>query len=60
MAATVVPIFEVGDYDAQITRAVELLTSGGIVVLPTETVYARRRATRSAAGGGAPERDPRR
>ena len=39
MAATVVPIFEVGNYDAQITRAVELLTSGGIVVLPTETVY---------------------
>jgi protein-tyrosine phosphatase len=39
MGATVVSIFEVGDYDAQITRAVELLTSGGIVVLPTETVY---------------------
>lgn len=39
MAATVVPIFEVGDYDARITRGVELLTSGGVVVLPTETVY---------------------
>jgi len=39
MAAPVVPIFDVGDYDAHITRAVELLQSGGVVVLPTETVY---------------------
>lgn len=39
MTAPVVPIFEVGDYDAQVTRAVELLKSGGVVVLPTETVY---------------------
>ncbi len=39
MAAPVVPIFEIGDYDGQVTRAVELLGSGGVVVLPTETVY---------------------
>lgn len=39
MAASIVPIFEIGDYDAQITRAVEVLQQGGIVVLPTETVY---------------------
>ena len=39
MPAPVVPIFDVGDYDAHITRAVEHLQSGGVVVLPTETVY---------------------
>lgn len=39
MAAPVVPIFDVGDYDAQIDKAVGLLHNGGIVVLPTETVY---------------------
>ncbi|MGB7160022.1 MAG: Sua5/YciO/YrdC/YwlC family protein [Tepidisphaeraceae bacterium] len=39
MAAPLVPIFEVGDYDAQIARAVEVLNAGGVVVLPTETVY---------------------
>jgi protein-tyrosine phosphatase len=39
MAATVVNIFEVGDYDAQIARACERLQAGGLVVLPTETVY---------------------
>jgi L-threonylcarbamoyladenylate synthase len=63
MAAPVVPIFDVGDYDAQITRAVELLSSGGVVVLPTETVYgaagrldqpqavARLRAIRGGSAG---------
>lgn len=35
----VVPIFESGDYDAQVSRAAELLSSGGVVLLPTETIY---------------------
>jgi protein-tyrosine phosphatase len=39
MAAPVVNIFEVGDYDAQIGRARAQLQAGGLVVLPTETVY---------------------
>jgi tRNA threonylcarbamoyl adenosine modification protein (Sua5/YciO/YrdC/YwlC family) len=39
MATPLVDIFEVGDYDAHIARAVELLGNGGVVVLPTETVY---------------------
>src|SRR5687768_11869811 len=63
MAAPVVPIFEVGDYDAPISKAVELLREGGVVVLPTETVYgaaavlghhkamARLKAIRDGANG---------
>src|SRR5436305_1924101 len=39
MAVPVISIFEVGDYDQQIGRAVSLLRDGGVVVLPTETVY---------------------
>ncbi|CAA9376068.1 MAG: Low molecular weight protein tyrosine phosphatase [uncultured Phycisphaerae bacterium] len=39
MPSPVVNIFEVGDYDAQVARARGLLHSGGLVVLPTETVY---------------------
>jgi len=39
MGAEVVQIFDVGDYDEQIHRAAAVLKSGGIVVLPTETVY---------------------
>jgi L-threonylcarbamoyladenylate synthase len=39
MGAPVISIFEVGDYDPQIGRAVTLLKGGGVVVLPTETVY---------------------
>jgi protein-tyrosine phosphatase len=35
----VIPIFDVGDYEAQIARGADTLDSGGIVVLPTETVY---------------------
>lgn len=35
----IVPIFDVGDYDAQIERGADLLRKGNIVVLPTETVY---------------------
>src|SRR5829696_1126605 len=39
MGLPVVNIFEVGDYDAQIARAADQLRAGGLVVLPTETVY---------------------
>lgn len=39
MPSPVVNIFEVGDYDAQVARARDLLGGGGLVVLPTETVY---------------------
>lgn len=39
MPSPVVNIFEVGDYDAQVARARDLLRGGGVVVLPTETVY---------------------
>src|ERR1700744_182153 len=35
----IVSILEVGDYEQQIAHAAELLRDGGIVVLPTETVY---------------------
>lgn len=35
----VINIFEGGDYDAQIQRGAEALRQGGVVVLPTETVY---------------------
>ncbi len=39
MPAPRVSIFEVGDYDAQISQAVQMLRAGQTVVLPTETVY---------------------
>jgi L-threonylcarbamoyladenylate synthase len=39
MSVEVVNIFATGDYEAQARRAAELLRTGGIVVLPTETVY---------------------
>ena len=39
MAAPIVHIFETGGYDAHIRRGAELLSGGGVVVLPTETVY---------------------
>jgi protein-tyrosine phosphatase len=39
MAAPIVHIFETGEYEAQIRRGTDLLASGGVVVLPTETVY---------------------
>jgi protein-tyrosine phosphatase len=39
MTAPVISIFDVGDYDGQIDKAAALLRAGGIVVLPTETVY---------------------
>ena len=39
MSAPLVPIFDVRDYEAQILRAADLLKSGKLVVIPTETVY---------------------
>src|SRR4051812_31262 len=39
MPPPVVSIFDAPDYDEQIARARESLASGGVVVLPTETVY---------------------
>jgi protein-tyrosine phosphatase len=39
MTAPVIPIFDVGHYDGQIGQAADLLRGGGVVVLPTETVY---------------------
>ncbi|HEX8523326.1 MAG TPA: Sua5/YciO/YrdC/YwlC family protein [Tepidisphaeraceae bacterium] len=39
MAVQLISIFEVGDYDAEIARAVETLAAGNVAVLPTETVY---------------------
>lgn len=59
----VISIFEVTDYDTQIARAEGILAKGGIVVLPTETVYgaaglisnpqgkARLRAIRQSSDG---------
>src|SRR5438552_3434918 len=39
MATQVVDIFAAPDYSREIDRAASLLREGGIVVLPTETVY---------------------
>ena len=39
MAVPIVSIFATGDYDAQIHRGIDLITAGGVVILPTETVY---------------------
>ena len=39
MAAPIVHIFETGGYESAVRRGAELLSSGGVVVLPTETVY---------------------
>ncbi len=39
MPIDVIDIFDAGDYEPQVGRAAELLMSGGVVVLPTETVY---------------------
>jgi len=65
MPPPVVSIFETGDYDQQIGRAVAMLREGGVVVLPTETVYGaaglvthhkaieRLKTIRNAGGGAA-------
>jgi len=39
MAVPIISIFSAGDYEASISRGAEALKSGGLVVLPTETVY---------------------
>ncbi len=39
MTTEVIPIFESPDYVAQVARGAAVLRDGGIVVLPTETVY---------------------
>lgn len=39
MAASVISIFDAPDYEHEVLRAREVLQSGGLVVLPTETVY---------------------
>jgi protein-tyrosine phosphatase len=39
MAATIVKILEATDYASRVQEAAQVLESGGIVVLPTETVY---------------------
>ncbi|MGH7215592.1 MAG: Sua5/YciO/YrdC/YwlC family protein [Tepidisphaeraceae bacterium] len=61
-----VPIYDVQDFDAQLANVAELLRGGGVVVLPTETVYGaagllnqpmardRLRALRGAGGEGRP------
>ena len=60
-AAQVVHIHEIGDYHDQVRRGADLLRQGGVVVLPTETVYgaaadvtqsnARERLRAMRAGG---------
>jgi L-threonylcarbamoyladenylate synthase len=39
MAAPIVHIFESAGYESHVRRGAELLSGGGVVVLPTETVY---------------------
>jgi protein-tyrosine phosphatase len=52
MPAPIVHIFDVADYESQIRRGAELLRAGGVVVLPTETVYgAAGRVNHEAARG---------
>jgi protein-tyrosine phosphatase len=39
MPVPLVTIYAAGDYDTEVRRAADVIRSGGIVVLPTETVY---------------------
>ena len=39
MSSPIISIFSAGDYDEQIRRGADVLRGGGLVVLPTETVY---------------------
>jgi protein-tyrosine phosphatase len=39
MPAEIVSIFDDADYEAQVSRSATVLNRGGVVVLPTETVY---------------------
>jgi protein-tyrosine phosphatase len=61
ITTSVVRIFETADYDAEVQRAADMLRGGGLVVLPTETVYgiagmltqpAARQRLRALRGGG--------
>lgn len=70
MSIPVIPIFDTGDYDAAIAQAATCLQEGGLVILPTETVYGaagvlgndkatpRLEAIRSAAGVSNGDRKP--
>jgi L-threonylcarbamoyladenylate synthase len=50
MPAPVVSIFEAVDYEAELRRSWQILNDGGLIVLPTETVYgAAGRLDRPAA-----------
>lgn len=56
MAAPIVHIFETGGYETHVRRGAELLSAGGVVVLPTETVYGaagllNQKATRARLAG---------
>ena len=39
MAVPIISIFSGGDYESQVSRGARILAEGGLVVLPTETVY---------------------
>jgi protein-tyrosine phosphatase len=39
MPVTTIPIFDVPDFDVELARGAKILNDGGVVVLPTETVY---------------------
>lgn len=67
MSVEVVNIFAAGDYEAQARRAAEMLRAGGVVVLPTETVYgaaglisspAARERLAALRGDGSPAAQP--
>jgi L-threonylcarbamoyladenylate synthase len=63
MAVPIVSIFEGGQYERHVRRGADMLGEGGIVVLPTETVYGAagmvsrpesRKRLRALRGDGAP------
>ena len=39
MAIPIVSILDVSDYDAQIKRCADVISGGGVAIVPTETVY---------------------
>ena len=53
MPVTMIPIFDVPDFQAELDRGAQTLNDGGVVVLPTETVYgAAARLDRPAGASG--------
>lgn len=52
MTTPIVQIFDAPDYEEQIQRAAKLLSKGGVVVLPTETVYGAAGALTQAEAMG--------